>query len=89
MAPICGASLWWQGYPKKAALIKDIPIWTFHGDADSVVPIEVTIDIVDVLKAHEADVRFTRYQGVGHDSWTQTYENAELFSWMFQHQKQN
>ena len=85
IAPICGASLWWQGFPEKAALLKDIPIWTFHGEADSVVSIRTTEEIVAVLEAQQADVRFTRYPGVLHDSWTQTYRNPALYEWLYQH----
>ena len=35
IAPICGG-----GDPAKAATIKDIPCWCFHGDADKAVPVE-------------------------------------------------
>jgi predicted peptidase len=84
IAPICGASLWWQGFPEKAVLLKNIPIWTFHGEADAVVPISITEAIVEVLEANQAEVRFTRYPGVEHNSWTQTYTNPELYKWLYQ-----
>lgn len=77
IAPICGG-LWMQS----AAPLRDIPVWAFHGDADDVVPIAETERIVDELQALDADVRFTRYAGVGHDSWTVSYANPELYEWM-------
>lgn len=86
LAPICGASLWWQGFPQNAALLKDIPIWAFHGDADDVVPITVTEEIVAVLQENQADVQLTRYPGVAHNSWAQTYANPALYEWLFEHQ---
>ncbi len=29
----------------------------------------------------------TGYQGVGHDSWTQTYRNADVLDWLFKQKK--
>lgn len=86
LAPICGASMWWQGFPQRAATLSQLPIWTFHGDADSVVPIDITRQIVAVLEANGNDVRFTSYPGVGHNSWTQAYQNHALFEWFFEHE---
>jgi predicted peptidase len=77
VAPICGG-LWGQS----AASIRDLPVWAFHGDADDVVPISMTEEIVAELRSLGSDVRFTRYTGVGHDSWTEAYENPELYEWL-------
>ena len=41
---------------------------------------------IDLLKqVSETEVRFTIYPGVGHDSWTQTYANPQLYEWLLQH----
>ncbi|MDF2507063.1 MAG: phospholipase [Microbacterium sp.] len=77
IAPICGG-LWMQS----AAPIRHLPVWAFHGDADDVVPIAATEEIITELRSLDADVRFTRYAGVGHDSWTETYDNPELYDWL-------
>ena len=84
LAPICGAGLWWQGFPARAASLKNMPIRTFHGEEDPVVPIKVTEEIVDFLKEKKGNIRFTRYPGVEHNSWTQTYQNPALYEWFFQ-----
>ena len=34
------------------------------------------------------NVKFTIYPEAGHDSWTETYNNPEVFEWMLQ-QKRN
>jgi len=34
------------------------------------------------------DVRCTVYPGVGHDSWTQTYDDPELYEWFLRHKRQ-
>jgi predicted peptidase len=80
IAPICGG-----GEPLAVGALGRLPVWAFHGDADTVVPVERTLAMVEALRAHGGDVRLTIYPGVGHDSWTQTYENPELYEWLFSH----
>ncbi|WP_091036534.1 alpha/beta fold hydrolase [Microbacterium oxydans] len=82
IAPICGG-LWMQS----AEPIRHLPVWAFHGDADDVVPISATEEITTELRSLDADVRFTRYAGVGHDSWTETYDNPELYDWLLSHRR--
>ncbi len=38
--------------------------------------------LVERLRACGGDVRVTIYPGVGHDSWTQTYADPQLFAWL-------
>lgn len=82
LAPICGGQ-WDQGY----ARVRDLPTWIFHGDDDQVVPFALTERIVTELTALGADLRFTRYPGVGHDSWTRTYENPKFYDWLLGHRR--
>ncbi len=80
IAPICGG-----GDPKKVAALKEMPVWVFHGGKDPVVPIKLSQDMVDALKAIGSEVKFTIYPEAGHDSWTETYDNPELFKWFLQY----
>lgn len=83
IAPICGGSdidAW------MAPKIKDVPTWAFHGALDRVVSIENSVNIVNNLKAAEGNVKFTVYPEAGHDSWTVTYDNPELYKWMLKHE---
>ena len=34
-----------------------------------------------------ADVKFTRYPDAGHDCWTQSYANPELYDWLLSHKR--
>jgi predicted peptidase len=81
--PICG-----KGDVSKAAKMVDVPMWFFHGEADKTVPSEGSTAMVDAIKAAGGTkVKLTLYQGVGHNSWTQTYNNPEVYDWLFaQHQ---
>lgn len=76
--PICGGA-----DPANAERVKELPIWAFHGDKDQAVPLARIQDMVDRLEQlKHPDFTFTVYPGVGHDSWTRTYANPEVFEWM-------
>ena len=82
IAPICGG-----GSPKDAPKLKSLPIWVFHGAQDKTVPLARSEDMVKALKgAGAGEVKFTVYPDAGHDSWTATYDNPELYSWLLAHQ---
>ena len=80
IVPVCGgADL------KRLDRLDRLPIWLFHGDKDEVIPVENSISIYEALKPMNARVRLTVYEGVGHDSWTETYENEEVYAWLIKH----
>jgi predicted peptidase len=73
---------------EKPEAFKTLPVWAFHGAKDDVVPVEESQRMVDALKkAGVAEVKLTVYPGVTHNSWTQTYENPELYEWFLQHER--
>lgn len=82
IAPICG-----RGNIKNACALKNVPIWAFHGDIDPVVLIGDQRNMVEAVNACGGQARFTVYPGVGHDAWTSTYENPELYAWFLQHRR--
>jgi len=75
-APICGG-----GIPALAEKFKDVPVWAFHGAKDGVVPLKESEDMVNALKACGGQVKLTVYPDAEHDSWTETYNNEELYKW--------
>lgn len=81
--PICG-----RGDVAQAAAMKDVPMWFFHGDADKTVPPTGTTQMVEAIKAAGGTkVKETLYPGVGHNSWTRTYDNPEVYEWLFKQRK--
>ena len=82
MAPICGG-----GIPALAEKLKDVPVWAFHGAKDEVVPLKESEDMVNALKACGGQVKLTVYPEAGHDSWTETYNNDELYKWFLSHRR--
>jgi poly(3-hydroxybutyrate) depolymerase len=78
-APVCGG-----GDEATATIIKDIPIWCFHGGADNVVKPERSRNMIAAIKAAGGNPKYTEYPGVGHDSWNKAYSEPELVKWMFE-----
>ena len=82
IVPICGG-----GNTADAAKLKNLPVWVFHGAKDQTVPLQASESMVAALKAVGADVKFTVYPEAGHDSWTVTYDNPELYTWFLEHKR--
>ena len=79
LAPICGGGMSWR-----ASLIGKTPVWAFHGDCDSVVPIENSIEMCRALEAGGGDVKLTVFEGVDHESWVPAYEDTDLINWLLE-----
>jgi len=67
--------------------IKHLPIWVFHGAKDPETPVKRSIDMVNSLKELGANVNILVYPNALHDSWTQTYSNPELYTWLLSHNR--
>ena len=91
IAPICGGGerigVQLAGRERAAAL-KSLPVWAFHGAKDSTVPLAESERMVDALKkAGCKEVELTVYPDAQHDSWTETYNNPKLYEWFLAHER--
>lgn len=82
IAPIAGWASRWI-----ASTIKDLPIWSTHGDADPAVPLDQETPLIEALKAAGADVRFDVIPGGGHDVWSDVYAGDALYAWLLEHKR--
>jgi predicted peptidase len=82
IVPICGC-----GRTTDAKKLVNLAIWVFHGAKDQVVPLAQSEAMVNALKAAGSDAKFTIYPDAGHDSWTATYDNPELWRWLLQQKR--
>ncbi len=82
--PICGGG--WTNY---AEALAQVPMWIFHGTDDEAVPLERSLEIVKSVRKRGGKPLFTVYDGVAHDSWTQTYDNPEVYTWLLKHRLSN
>lgn len=99
VVPICGGG--WTGMAEK---ISELPLWAFHGLADSTVHASQSINMVNKINEFDPVVKpkLTLYPGVGHNSWTMTYEGTgmgkessdsdpfdmTIYDWMFQYERE-
>lgn len=85
-------------YLEAAKKIGKTPVWIFHGGDDPVVPVTEsrrmaeaakTLMEQDAVNTHPqamtenlAEVIYTEYPGVGHNSWEKAYAEPDLMTWM-------
>lgn len=68
--------------------LKNLPLWLFHGAQDTVVPPEESLTVHRQLKAlGSRKVRLTLYKDLAHDSWSRTYANEKIYSYLLRHRK--
>ncbi len=77
--PICGG-----GDASQAKKLKNVPIYTIHGDADGIVPVDGTREMVNAIK-NAGGTKITYYEvaGAGHDVWTIPGTDMKYFNWLF------
>jgi predicted peptidase len=96
--PICGA-----GNTAQAANFINIPLWAFHGLDDTTVLPAGSINMINAINSLDPAVpaKLTLYPGVGHNSWSATYNgsgmgtessdsdrfNESIYKWMLYYQK--
>jgi len=78
--PVCA-----RGYSQDVYVLKDVPVWVFHGEKDDIVPITDGEKMVRALREAGGNVMFTIYPEANHDAWTETYNNLEIYEWLLSH----
>lgn len=81
--PVCGGGDP-KAFGKKQA---GISFWLFHGADDDVVGVEHSRTMVALLKELGAEVRYTEYPGVKHNSWDAAFADPDLLPWLFRHSR--
>ncbi len=82
IAPVCGG-----GKPDRAAAMKDVPVWAFHGDKDRTVSVRRTESMANALKKAGGNVKFTRMAGYGHNIGKKVYSKSELYDWLLEQRR--
>lgn len=77
--PICGG-----GDAAYAADMAKIPIWVFHGDADEMVMVDRSREMIEALKAAGGNPKYSEYPGATHDVWSRTYADPAVWEWLFE-----
>jgi predicted peptidase len=79
-APCCGGGMAWH-----AGVLKDMPIWAFHGMLDTVVLPKNTIEMAEKLKDCPK-FKYTLYDDVAHNAWDRAFKE-ETWGWLTSHTK--
>lgn len=75
--PICG-----KCEPEWGAKVAHLPTWVFHGAKDPSVPLAQSEAIVAAMRDAGGDPKLTVYPEAQHDSWSETYNNPEIYDWL-------
>ncbi|HAQ37303.1 MAG TPA: phospholipase [Saprospirales bacterium] len=71
----------------EACKLKDTPVRIYHGLLDDVVDIFYSNEIYKRLRICSQKVELTIFEGANHDSWTQVYNDPNIYSWMLANRK--
>jgi predicted peptidase len=82
LLPICGG-----GDERTAATFAKRPLWCFHGDADTAVPVERSRSMIAALEAAGGRPKYSELKGVGHNSWTKAYRDPAVIDWLFEQRR--
>ncbi len=80
VVPLCGF-----GIPNLAPRLVSLPVWMFHGENDSVLPVARSDEMAQALRnANATDMRYDRLPGLGHNIGETVYARPELWEWVGQ-----
>lgn len=67
-----------------AASLKNLPIWTVHGDQDKSCPVDGTRKIVAAIMKNGGNPRYSELTNVGHEAWTPAIrDQRDVLDWLF------
>ena len=81
IVPVCGGGMYWNAWR-----LKNVAVWAFHGEKDDCVSPTETEKMMDIVKRAGAEAKLTIYPEAGHNAWTPTYSNPEVFAWLLEHE---
>jgi predicted peptidase len=80
---ICGSS-----NPDKVNLYsRKTAVWLFHGEKDSVVPVDFSRNLYKTLLENNCNAFYTEYPGIDHNSWENVFQEKGLTNWLLQCKK--
>jgi predicted peptidase len=70
-----------------AEKIGKTPAWLFHGSADPVVQVSESRNMVAAINERGGRVKYSEYEGVGHNVWLNALGETELLPWLLSQKK--
>ena len=72
-----------KSYTEAAERVGKTPVWIFHGADDDIIPVTESQKMTAAMKQVGAEVHYTEYPGIRHDSWDKAFDEPKLFPWLF------
>jgi len=83
LAPVCGSGITWNAH-----VLKDIPIMVYHGDLDTIVPLQESVNMVSKINSYDGgDAQLKICHHVAHEAWDVAYSGDELWKWLLSKRK--
>ncbi|MGC9455530.1 MAG: prolyl oligopeptidase family serine peptidase [Phycisphaerae bacterium] len=82
VAPVCGG-----GDTAEAERIAELPIWAFHGAKDAVVPLELSENMIEAVRAAGGNPALTVYPDEGHAIQSLVYNDDRLYEWFLSNRR--
>jgi predicted esterase len=79
---VCG----W-GRPASAGRFRHIPVRVYHGDADRVIPVERSREMVESIQSVGGMVEYIELPGVEHDAWTPAFVEGSATHWLLRQRR--
>ncbi len=85
LVPLCP----WRSDTSRICQLNKVPIWTFHGTADDIVPVAETEEKVKALQKCHGDITYTPLENDGHGiQWLYEKQGKhDIYQWMLKHSK--
>lgn len=83
--PLCGGCN--DSDTTRICNLKDVPIWTFHGTADDMIPISETERIATALNKCNGNMKFTKLKGEGHGIQYIYEKYDKIYKWMLKQRR--
>ena len=80
IAPVCGSGICWN-----TQIIKDIPVYMYHGDCDDIVPLYESVTMLKNINKNGGNAQLEICYGVGHNAWDYAYSTQKLQDWFLTH----
>ena len=77
IAPVCGGAL-----PDRACRLKGVPVRSYHGAKDGVVPLAESQTVVEAVRKCGGAAELVVDPEATHDSWTAAYSDPGLWEWL-------
>lgn len=73
-----------------ATKFAEVPIWMYHGTADTTIPFtDSETRYNNLIAAGAENVTFTKYEGLNHDIWDDVALDTEMIDWLFEQNLSN